>query len=154
MAEFALIAPMGFLLLLSIVVIGIVTTNFIQVTNATRDGARVAAICAGEGSGGTIPDGTARACTVQNLQSYVQAHLTSIPANVLPSFDICTSSGSCGAPLSSGTDLTGVGCNSSELLEVQMSYDQPLYLPMVSAFFATKPNGTRTLQATAEAGCE
>ena len=35
-----------------------------------------------------------------------------------------------------------------------MSYDQPLYLALVSWVFQNKPNGTRTLYASAQATCE
>lgn len=151
MAEFALIAPMGFLLILSIVVIGIVTTNFIQVTNIARDGARMAAICAGEPTGGTIPDGSGNPCDVTHLQSYMTGRLTSIPANVNPTIQVCTA-GIC-TPLASG--VLPQQCNHSALIQVTMSYAQPLYLPLVSSFFESTPgSGTRTLQAAAEAGCE
>lgn len=151
MAEFALIAPMGFLLLMSIVVLGVVTTNFIQVTNIARDGARMAAICAGEPTGGTIPDGSGLSCTVTNLETYMEGHLTSIPAgSVTPSIVVCTA-GTCSAPAGG---ILPQQCNSGALIEVQMSYPQPLYLPMVSTFFQTNSNGTRLLQAQAEAGCE
>ena len=57
MVEFAFVAPLGFLLLLSIIVTAIIVTNFIQVTNIARDGARVAAIC-GSVPGTPMPDGS------------------------------------------------------------------------------------------------
>ena len=151
MAEFALIAPMGFLLIMSIVVLGIVTTNFIQVTNIARDGARMAAICGGEATGGTIPDGSGLACTVTNIDTYMEARLTSIPAgSVTPTIQVCAA-GSCNALV--GGQLPQQ-CNDGQFIEVQMSYPQPLYLPMVSTFFQTNSNGTRLLQAQADAGCE
>lgn len=159
MAEFALIAPMGFLLIMSIVVLGIVITNFIQVTNVARAGARMAAICAGEASSpGTIPDGSSPAlqCTVGGIETFMENHLTSIPAgSVTPTIQVCSAGGSCtGGALSSSTALPGTTCNTGSLIEIQMSYPQPLYLPMVSAFFQTSGNGTRLLQASAEVGCE
>lgn len=150
MAEFALIAPMGFLLILSIVVIGIVTTNFIQVTNIARDGARMAAICAGEPTGGTIPDGSGNLCTVTNLQNYMTARLTSIPASVNPTIQVCSP----GCQNFATGDLPQQ-CNHTSLIQVTMSYAQPLYLPLVSSFFESTPgSGNRTLQAKAQAGCE
>lgn len=152
MAEFALIAPMGFLLLMSIVVIGIVVTNYIQLTNVARDGARIAAICAGEGTTpGSIPNGTSLTCSVTDLETYMESRLTSIPAgSVTPSIQICPAGSSCFTPPTGYLN----GCNTDQLIEVTMSYPQPLYLPMVSNIFETAPNGTRTLQAKAQAGCE
>lgn len=152
MAEFALIAPMGFLLILSIVVLGIVITNFIQVTNVARAGARMAAICAGEGvTPGSIPNGSGLTCSVTDIESYMTSQLTSIPAgSVTPNIELCPAGGTCSNPASGFVD----GCSSNELIEVQVTYPQPLYLPMVSTIFQTSGNGTRTLQAQAEAICE
>ena len=161
MAEFALIAPMGFLLLMSIVVIGIVVTNFIQVTNVARAGARMAAICAGEQTtapnAGTIPDGSSPAltCSVNDLDTYMSQHLTSIPASVTPTIQVCPATGGSCTSLSSSTSVASSGCNTSELIQVSVSYSQPLYLPLVGNFFESTPgSGSRTLQAQAEAGCE
>lgn len=152
LAEFALLAPTFFLLVMSIVVVAIVVTNFIQVTNAARDGARMAAICAGENvSPGSIPNGSGLTCSITDLETYMESKLTSIPAgSVTPSILVCPAGGSCSTPASGYLN----GCNTTALIEVQMSYPQPLYLPMVSSIFETAPNGTRTLQAKAEAGCE
>lgn len=152
MAEFALIAPMGFLLLMSIVVLGIVIANFIQVTNAARDGIRAGAICAGEVNSGVpasplLPDGTA--CTVANLNAYINNHITGIP-KLAPTIVLCAAGGSCGA-----TPITSFqGCSTTAYLQVTMTYSQPLYLPLVSGFFATQPDGTRTINAQAQAACQ
>jgi len=154
MAEFALLAPVAFLLLTSIVVVGIMITNYIQVTNVAREGARIAAICAGESKGSVIPDGStpARPCTVTGVENYMADHLTSVPGgSVNPSVEVCAA-GSCN-PLLAGDDLAQ-RCTSSTLIEVNMSYPQPLYLPLVSTFFQDNSNGTRSLTARAEAGCE
>ena len=161
MAEFALIAPMGFLLLMSIVVIGIMVTNYIQVTNVARDGARMAAICAGEDKNNTttdyIPDGSSPPlqCDVTDLEKYMENHLTAIPGgSVQPSIQVCpagASSSSCPAP--NGGSLPG-NCDSQQLIQVQITYPQPLYLPIVSSVFESNSNGTRNLNAAAEAGCE
>jgi hypothetical protein len=45
-------------------------------------------------------------------------------------------------------------CQLGRIVEVDMSYDQPLYLPLITNLFQTKPNGTRLLEATAQATCE
>lgn len=161
MAEFALIAPMGFLLLMSIVIVGIVVTNFVQVTNAAREGARMAAICAAYPYStltatpptDVLPTGSSPTlyCNVADLETWMTTRLTAVPANsVNPTVKVCLSSTNCTTP----TDLPSK-CQPDELIEVQMSYPQPLYLPMVSTFFESAPNtGIRTLTATAEAGCE
>ena len=152
MAEFALIAPMGFLLLMSIVVLGIVIANFIQVTNAARDGIRAGAICAGEVNSGVpasplLPDGTA--CTVANLNAYINNQITGIP-KLSPTIVLCAAGGSCSA-----TPITTFdGCSTTAYLQVTMTYSQPLYLPLVSGFFETQPNGTRTINASAQAACQ
>lgn len=153
MAEFALIAPIGFLLILSIVVIGIVVTNFIQVTNVARQGARVAAICASEPQAtAQIPDGSGQSCNLANLQTFMEQQLAAVPANsVTPTIQVCNGISSGCTTLSS--IYKGV-CTTGQLIEVEMTYPQPLYLPLVSSFFETNPNGTRSLQSHAEAGCE
>lgn len=153
MAEFALIAPVAFLLLMSIIVVAIVVTNFIQVTNVARQGARVAAICASEPQAtAQIPNGSSQTCSLTNLQTYMEQQLTAVPANsVSPTIQVCNS-------ISSGCSTLpniyqGV-CNTGQLIQVQMTYPQPLYLPLVSNVFETSPNGTRKLEAQAEAACE
>jgi Flp pilus assembly protein TadG len=151
-AEFALIAPIGFLLITTIVVVGIVVTNFIQLTNAARDGVRVAAICAGDVTSGLtpqLPDGTS--CSVTSVDAYINARLTSIPS-ITPTIQVCPAGSSGSSCPVASADLSG--CTSGAYLEVTMSFDQPLFLPMVSSFFQTKPNGVRTLQAQAEAACQ
>ena len=160
MAEFALIAPVGFLLLLSIIVVGIVVTNLIQVTNVARAGARMAAICAGypASSLSSTPQtdilpsssSTTLHCNVPDLETYMASQLTAVPANsVNPSVQLCI-----GAVCTTPTDLPNT-CQPNELIEVEMRYPQPLYLPMVSQFFESTPNtGIRQLTAHAEAECE
>jgi len=159
MVEFALIAPAGFLLLLSILVVGILVTNYIQLANAARDGARVAAIC-GSSASAVMPDNSG-ACTPGNVSSYITAHLVALPAgSVTPQIYFCTSaevqSGTCAVPanLLSGTATSFQQCQAGAIFEIDMYYDQPLYLPLVGNFFQTSPNNTRRLTASAEATCE
>jgi Flp pilus assembly protein TadG len=159
MVEFALIAPAGFLLLLSIIVVGIVVTNYIQLANAARDGARAAAIC-GSSASAQMPDNSG-ACTPANVASYITAHLVALPAgSVTPQIYFCTSaevqSGTCAVPsnLLSSSASAFTQCQTGAIFEVDMYYDQPLYLPLVGNFFQTSPNNTRRLTASAEATCE
>ena len=49
---------------------------------------------------------------------------------------------------------TLANCQAGRVVKVDMTYDQPLYLPLISNVFETKPNGTRTLTASAQATCE
>jgi len=159
MVEFALIAPAGFLLLLSILVVGILVTNYIQLANAARDGARVAAIC-GSSATAQMPDNSG-GCTPANVANYITAHLVALPAgSVTPQIYFCTSaevqSGTCAVPanLLSSTATAFTQCQTGAIFEIDMYYDQPLYLPLVGNFFQTSSNNTRRLTASAEATCE
>jgi Flp pilus assembly protein TadG len=158
MVEFTLVAPMGFLLLLGIIVVAIIVTNFIQLTNEAREGARIAAIC---GAGSTtkpaqMPDGSGP-CTDVAIANYITTHLVAVPGgSVNPKIYVCTpaqaASDVCATQGSQG--IANCYGQSGRIVEVDMSYDQPLYLPLVSNVFGTNPNGTRTLKASAQATCE
>lgn len=155
--EFAFVAPVAFLLLCSIIVLGVVVTNFIQLTNTARDGARVAAIC-GSVAGTPMPDGSGP-CTGAALSRYMTNHLVAIPTGqVTPAIHVCTpsqvSSGSCASTSSCGSLQTICQCQVGKIVEVDMSYSQPLYLPLIGNLFQTSGNGTRLLTASAQATCE
>lgn len=149
MTEFALIAPLFLLMLLGIIVLGIVIANQIQLTNAVRDGARVAAICGGAGTNGTstnttLPNGAS--CSASAVASYVNGKLVSIPGGINPTVTV-TIDGSASNPLSS--------CQAGQLVEVDGSFAQPLYLPLVGRIFGDSGSSTvRTLHASAQATCE
>jgi hypothetical protein len=152
--EFSFVAPMGFLLLLGIVVAGIIVTNFIQLTNEAREGARIAAIC-GAGPSVPMPDGSGT-CSDVAIQNYITNHLVAVPGgSVTPAIYVCTptqaASGLCSTQGSQG--IANCYGQQGAIVEVDMSYDQPLYLPLVGSFFQTKP-GVRTLKASAQATCE
>src|SRR5438128_583948 len=88
-AEFTFVAPIGFLLLLGIIVVGILVTNLVQLTNGAREGARLAAIC-GSNTSAAMPDGSGRACTAVNIASYITDHLVAVPAgSVSPQIYVC-----------------------------------------------------------------
>jgi Flp pilus assembly protein TadG len=155
--EFAFVAPVGFLLLCSIIVLGVIVTNFIQLTNLARDGARLAAIC-GSVAGTPMPDGSGP-CTGTALTKYITDHLVAIPVGqVRPDIHVCTpsqvSSGVCSTTSSCGVLQTICQCQAGKIVEVDMSYSQPLYLPLVSNLFQTGTDGTRLLTASAQATCE
>jgi Flp pilus assembly protein TadG len=158
MVEFTLVAPMGFLLLLGIIVVAIIVTNFIQLTNEAREGARIAAIC-GEGSATTpaqMPDGSGP-CTDAAIATYITTHLVAVPGgSVNPKIYVCTPAQAASDVCSTQGSQGIANCygQSGRIVEVDMSYDQPLYLPLVSGVFSTNSNGTRTLKASAQATCE
>lgn len=163
LVEFAFVAPVGFLLICAIVVVGIVATNFVQLSNAARDGARVAAICGSNPSDTTqMPDGSG-VCSFAAVQAYITKHLVAVPSgSVTPTLYVCSAdqTSSCAT---SGTECTidssGYGicnCQAGKIVEVDMQYDQPLYLPLISTLMQSNPpgNGTRRLFASAQATCE
>lgn len=152
-------APVGFLLLVSIVVVAVIVTNFIQVTNIARDGARVAAIC-GSVPGAQMPDGSGP-CTGVAISAYITGHLIAIPnGQVTPAIHVCNPnqvlSGTCSGTSSCGSLTTICQCQVGKIVEVDMSYPQPLYVPIISNLLQTSgsPPGTRFLTASAQATCE
>jgi hypothetical protein len=157
MVEFAFVAPMGFLLLLGIIVVGIIVTNLVQLTNIAREGARIAAVCGGGTAKNALkmPDGSGQDCTDVNIENYITAHLVAVPAgSVTPAIYVCTPQTFATCQQSANLGFKNCYGQAGAIVEVVMSYDQPLYLPLVSNVFQTKPNGTRTLTASAQATCE
>lgn len=171
--EFALLAPVALLLLFGIVVVGIVVTNQVQLSNAARDAARAAAICGGargytydEAVAGTVtvtsgtttlPNG--QLCTFANLKAYITSRLNAIPGGgsaVSTNLVVCPTDLSCLAPSPQPDPKVLDECSRGEYVEVTMSFNQPLFLPLVGTWLATPsaPSNTRTLTSTAEAICE
>jgi Flp pilus assembly protein TadG len=145
MVEFALVAPMGFVLLILIVVMGIVVTNYVQLTNVAREGARMAAICTqGAGNGvSTLPDGTGT-CDEPHVAQWIADNLVTVPGTVRSQVSISVNY--------QGQTITN--CQANALVEVDVYYDQPLYVPLITQLFQTNSNGTRRLLASAQATCE
>lgn len=150
LVEFALVAPLLFLVLSGLLVLGVAIANQIQLSNAVRDGARAAAICGGAGASGslyttttTLPDN--QPCTTRNLVIYVNNSLTMIPDSS-PQFVVIVGG-------SRTTDLSS--CEPGRIVEVTATFKQPLYLPLVGALLGDAGNpSVRTLNAEAEATCE
>ena len=166
MVEFAVVAPLGFLLLLGIAILALVEMDSVQLSNLTRDAARAGAICGSSGRApGKLPDGNA--CSYANLTAYISNRLGALP------------SGSKGKPATgsfgSNCDTTATNsvvcvwtaahtavsitnttpldaCAKGDILEVVTQYNAQLYLPLVSQFF--NGNGTKSLQADATGTCE
>jgi Flp pilus assembly protein TadG len=153
LVEFALVAPLGFVLILGIVVLAVVTTNYVQLTNVSRDGARMAAIC-GSVAGTPMPDGSGP-CSDSAIAAYIKNHLVAIPAaGVAPQIYVCTPAQAAAGTCTSAGARGIANCQGGRIVEVDMYYDQPLYLPFVTTLFETNPDGTRRLSASAQATCE
>jgi len=148
LVEFALVAPLAMLLLMGLVVLGIVVTDQVELTNAVRDGARAAAVCGSNPTGTTtLPDGST-ACTDANLAAYLAGLANGsqggAPAPIVTVYD--TSHATVGSSLSS--------CQKGYSIEVQATYAQPLFLPVVGHFLGDAGGSTRTINARADATCE
>jgi TadE-like protein len=156
LVEFALVAPVAFLLVCSIVIVGIVITNYIQLTNMSRDGARVAAIC-GSVPGTPMPDGSGP-CTGVAISTYITSRLVAVPAgSVTPQIYVCSpdQASTCSTSSTSCSAATSIcQCQPGKIVEVDMAYDQPLYFPVLTNLLQSNPNGTRHLSASAQATCE
>ncbi len=156
MVEFTLVAPVALLLLMSIIVVGIVVTNYIQLTNVARDGARIAAICGhglADGTPAQMADGSG-SCTNSAVTTYITNHLVTVPSlSVSPVIYVCTPQQAAqGACVNNGDSFTD--CQPGRIVEVDMTYSQPLYLPLIANIFETSSNGTMNLKASAQATCE
>jgi Flp pilus assembly protein TadG len=146
MVEFALISPLVFLVLLGLVVVGIAVTNYVQLSNAARDGARAAGICGGSGrdSTTTLPNG--QPCSTANLTAYIQSRLQAVPAPVSFTVNVVIDN----AVTSNDLD----DCQNGASIEIVASFAQPLYMPLIGQFLGDGGGGTRTITAKAEATCE
>jgi hypothetical protein len=87
--------------------------------------------------------------------------LIAIPnGQVTPAIHVCTpsqvDSGTCAGTSSCGALQTICQCQPGKIVEVDMSYPQPLYLPLVSNLLQSpgSTNGSRILTASAQATCE
>lgn len=148
--EFALIGPTAFLLLIGAVVLGIVITHEIQLTQAVRDGARAAAICGSstdQGTGSTLPDGSL--CTTANLINYTNVRVDAVSATLANQAVVTVFS-------PSGTNLGGSAtlCQPGYTIQVSITYQQPLFVPLVGALVGSPSTNTRTISAQGEATCE
>jgi Flp pilus assembly protein TadG len=161
MVEFALVAPLAFLLIIGIVVVGIVVLHQNQLANTSREIARAAAVCgssppdpSGNPTITKLPNGAT--CNDANLLSYARALLANIDSTNTwnPTFTVlnvsgvsCTVAGACAV---SGSGLAS--CMGGYAFHVSVTYPQPLYVPLVSNLLGS--GGVRTLNATGVASCE
>jgi Flp pilus assembly protein TadG len=161
--EFALIAPLAFLILLGLVVLGIVILHEIQLSQAVRDSARAAAIC-GSGTGATsnaptLPDSNL-SCNNTNLVAYINARLTKVDPSLAYGATVSVYDNTNAlVATNTGANAGAIAANCSPTVggytvEVSVTYAQPLYLPLVGAVFGTGGGNTRTISAKGEATCE
>jgi Flp pilus assembly protein TadG len=167
MVEFALIGPIAFLVLIGTVVLGIIVLHDIQLTQAVRDGARAAAICGSQtgvaSTSATLPDSNLQ-CTSANIVGYVNARVTRVDpglSNLATVTVYCDGSvlGCANGSVPAGgtastTGAAAASCANGYTVEVSITYQQPLYLPIVSNVFGTSGGNTRTISAKGEATCE
>lgn len=177
MVEFALLAPVAFLLLLGTIVTGLVVVDQVSLSNAVRDVARAAAVCGGNGGPRDphtqLPGSNglpAQVCSWPNLQAYARARLGSLlgggrlspPAGNFPAncqaagvVEVCLwkADGTTGVPTGSSNPLDL--CVKGDQIEISGQYAQPLYLPLVGRWLGSGgSDSTRTLSADARATCE
>jgi Flp pilus assembly protein TadG len=168
MVEFAIVAPIGFLLLLGVGILGVVEMDTVQLSNLTRDSARAGAICgsASRAGGTQLPDGAA--CTYANLQTYISNRVRGLPSGTAskPSTSgfgsncdttganaiVCVWTPSHGAVSISGSNPLDA-CAKGDVLEVVTQFNAELYLPLVSRVMASSGT-TRSLVADASGACE
>lgn len=162
--EFSLAAPVFLVLVLGAVVLGIVVMNQMQLANAVRDGARAAAVCGGPNRNSqpvtpTLPDGHTD-CDSTALISYINSRLSAVPGGAITS--VCVFVGSSNGD-TSGTSCVATDpvdsnildkCNKGTVVEVDISYPQQLYVPVIGNLFGDNGSTTRTLHAAAQAVCE
>ena len=117
----------------------------VQLSNAVIDGARAAAICGGQGRDPqtTLPNGSS--CSSANLASYVDHRLQAVPVGVNINVTVFLSGNQ------TSTDLNQ--CSANRLVEVDASYPQNLYVPLVGTFLGNGAGDTRTITATGKAIC-
>jgi hypothetical protein len=164
LVEFALVAPVLVVFVLGLFLVGIVVMNQMQLTNAARDGARAAAVCGGPSRDAaavipTLPDGHT-ACDSTLLVSYIDGRLNALPGGAVTS--VCVYAGSqTGNTL--GTTCEAADpvdpnildkCSKGSVIQVDISYPQQLYVPLIGKLLGDNGTDIRTLHARAEATCE
>jgi hypothetical protein len=162
--ELSLVAPVFLVLLCGAFVLGIVIMNQMQLTNAVRDGARAAAVCGGPNRNAqpvppTLPDGHTT-CDSTALITYINHRLSAVPGGAITS--VCVYVGS-QEGVDGGTSCVASDpvdpnildkCNKGTVVEVDISYPQQLYVPILANLLGDHGTTTRNLRAAAQAVCE
>jgi len=153
------VSPLLLLFILGLTVGGIMITNQVQLTNAVRDGARAASVCGGPERNTllteansqpvpTLPNG--QSCDSTHLIAFIQGRLQAVPSATALSVCVYTAATTCTSTASNVLDE----CAAGKVVEVQASFQQPLYLPLVGHFFGDGGSNYRTISASADAVCE
>ena len=148
-------APLGFLLLLGVVVLGVVAMHQVQLNQAMKNSARAVAICGQVPAQdpyavGTLPDGST--CTAANVQAYINAQVAGV-ASGLDNQDAVIVHGPDGTATPWTSSELGGACYPGQVVEVSISYQQPLYLPLIGYVLGNGSSDTRSLSANGEATC-
>lgn len=148
-------APLGFVLLLGIVVIGIVVTHQIQLNQAVKNSARAVAICAEVPAQdpyavGTLPTGSS--CTTTNIQGYINAQVEGVAAG-LENQDTVSVYQADGSPTPWTSRQLNGACYPGQVVQVSITYQQPLYLPLLGYVLGNGSTGSRSLTSNGEATC-
>ena len=156
LVEFALVAPIFVVLLLGLFVACIVIMNQNQLTNAVRDGARAAAVCGGPNRNNqpvtpTLPDGHTP-CDSSHLITFINSGLSAVPGGALTS--VCVYVGTGCVATDPGDPNILDKCNKGTVVQIDISYPQQLYVPVVGNLLGDNGSTTRTLHARAQAVCE
>jgi hypothetical protein len=149
LVEFALVAPVLFLLVMGVCVGGVVVANQVQLGNAVREGARAAAVCGGisRPAASALPNGGP--CSYTALLSYVAGTLNAIPGTVALNVTVIN-----GNSLPNDANVLDE-CQKGKTVVVDATFAQPLYAPLVGSLLGDSGNtGVRTLHASAAATCE
>ena len=150
--EFALVAPLTFLLLLGIVITGLVVTNQIALTNAVRTAVRAAAVCGSDPTGTTVlPDGRTPCTSTTGVDANVDAYITS----TLQALQGAVSAPAVSVVAPDGTrSSTLADCRKGSTVVVSASFAQPLYAPLIGRWLGDGGGNSRTVNVKAQATCE
>ena len=170
MVEFALVGPVAFLILLGTIVVSIVVVHQIQLTQAVRTSARGIALCSSATGSttqtATLPDGSS--CSNANVLAYINSQITQVDSNLSNQASVTvycngsvsgcangsTPTGGTGSGAGSGDGTATATCASGYTVEVSVTYNQPLYVPLVGQFLGNGTTNTRPISAKGEATCE
>src|SRR4029077_507089 len=87
-----------------------------------------------------MPDGSGP-CSDAAIVSYISSHLVAVPLASQPQIFVCSATEAANGTCSSAGTQSLADCQPGRIVEVDMTYDQPLYLPLVSNLFQTNANG-------------
>jgi hypothetical protein len=165
--EFAIVAPLAFLLFIGIVVFALLEMNQVQLSNLTRETARAAGVCGGahRDTNSQLPNGAT--CSYPNLKAYVSNRLNVLPSGAVSkpatgSFGsncdktvanvvVCVWTSSHGTVAITTNALDA--CVKGDEFEIITQFNQQLYVPLVGQFFGGSGT-TKSISADAYAECE